>query len=171
MSYSTADDLTTLAGQGRNMVDLISRAPIFRVHCEVADSLDLGPTPFGHRRVVNLLGGTVTGPKLNGRVLPGGTDMQIMAQDGSLDVHARYTLESDAGALIQVDSRGVRHGPADVLARLAKGEDVDPSLYYFRTVMRFETAHPSTDWLSRILALARGQREKNAVRLDVYEVL
>jgi hypothetical protein len=153
------------------MADLISREPIFRVHCEVADILDLGPAPFGHRRVVNLLGGTVTGARLNGRVLPGGTDMQIMAADGSLDIHARYTLQSDAGALIQVDSKGVRHGPPDVLALLAKGEDVDPSLYYFRTVMRFETAHPSAAWLNRILALARGQREKNAVRLDVYEVL
>jgi hypothetical protein len=153
------------------MVDLVSREPIFRVHCKVADILDLGPAPFGHRRVVNLLGGTVTGAKLNGRVLPGGTDMQILAADGALDIHARYTLESDAGALIQVDSKGVRHGPPDVLARLGRGEDLESSLYYFRTVMRFETAHPSTDWLNRILALARGTREKNAVRLDVYEVL
>jgi len=153
------------------MTELVSREPIFRVHCAVADILDLGPAPFGHRRVVNLLGGTVTGAKLNGRILPGGTDMQIMAQDGALDIHARYTLESDSGALIQVDSKGVRHGSPDVLARLAKGEDVDPSLYYFRTMMRFETAHPSTDWLNRILGLARGAREKNAVRLDVYEVL
>jgi hypothetical protein len=153
------------------MTDLVSREPIFRVRCEVADILDLGPAPFGHRRVVNLLGGTVTGAKLNGRILPGGTDMQIVAKDGALDIHARYTLESDSGALIQVDSKGVRHGSPDVLARLAKGEDVDPSLYYFRTVMRFETAHPSADWLNRILGLARGAREKNAVRLDVYEVL
>lgn len=150
---------------------MISREPIFRVHCEVADILDLGPAPFGHRRVVNLLGGIVTGARLNGRILPGGTDMQIMAADGALDIHARYIIESDRGALIQVDSRGVRHGPPDVLARLAKGENVDPSLYYFRTVMRFETAHPSTDWLNHILALALGAREKNAVLLDVYKVL
>ena len=150
---------------------MLSPEPIFRVHCEVADILDLGAAPFGHRRVVNLLGGTVAGAKLNGRILPGGCDWQILAADGSADIHARYSVESDAGALIQVDSRGVRHGPPDVLARLAKGEDVDPALYYFRTVMRFETAHPSTGWLNRILALARGAREKNAVRLDVYEVL
>ena len=64
-----------------------------------------------------------------------------------------------------------KSGPPDVLARLGRGEDVDPSLYYFRTVMRFETAHPTTDWLNRILALAKGTREKNAVRLDVYKVL
>jgi hypothetical protein len=153
------------------MTELISREPIFRVHCEVADILDLGPAPFGQRRVVNLLGGTVSGAKLNGRVLPGGTDWQVMAADGALDIHARYTLQSDAGALIQVDSRGLRHGPSEVLARMARGETIDPSLYYFRTVMRFETAHPAAAWLNRILAIAMGARERNAVLLDVYEVL
>src|SRR5436305_1642004 len=123
---------------------MISPEPMFRIRCEVANILDVGAAPFGHRRVVNLLGGTVTGVKLCGRVVPGGADWQIMAADGALDIHARYTIESDAGALIQVDSRGVRNGPHDVMARLGRGEDVDPLLYYFRTVMRFETAHIST---------------------------
>lgn len=150
---------------------MISPQPIFHVRCEVANILDLGDAPFGHRRVVNLLGGTVSGAKLNGRILPGGADWQVMAKDGALDIHARYTIESDAGALIQVDSKGVRNGPPEVLARLGRGEDVDPALYYFRTVMRFESGHPSADWMNRILALARGAREKNAVKLDVYEVL
>ena len=150
---------------------MISQDPIFRIHCEVANILDLGAAPFGHRRVVNLLGGTVNGARLNGRILPGGADWQVMARDGALDIQAHYTIESDAGALIEVDSRGLRHGPPEVLARLARGEEVDPSLYYFRTVMRFATGHGSADWLNRILALAKGAREKNAVRLDVYEVL
>jgi hypothetical protein len=150
---------------------MISPEPIFSIRCEVANIVDLGPAPFGHRRVVNLLGGTVSGARLHGRIVPGGADWQIMAADGALDIHARYTIESDAGALIQVDSRGVRNGPPDVMARLGRGEDVDPALYYFRTVMRFETAHPSTVWLNRILALAKGAREKNAVKLTVYEVL
>ena len=151
--------------------EMISEQPIFTMRCELADILDLGPAPFGHRRVVNILGGPVSGARLNGRVLPGGADWQIVAADGSIDLHARYTIESDGGALVQVDSRGIRHGPPDVLARLARGEEVDPSRYYFRTVMRFETAHPATDWMNRILALAKGAREKNAVKLDVYEVL
>jgi hypothetical protein len=150
---------------------MISRAPIFTIRCELADILDLGPAPFGHRRVVNILGGSVSGEKLAGRVLAGGADWQILAADGCLDIHARYTVESDSGALIQVDSKGVRSGPPDVLARLGRGEEVDPSLYYFRTAMRFETAHPSTAWMNRILAIAKGAREKSAVRLDVYEVL
>src|ERR1044072_5514427 len=150
---------------------MISPEPVFRIRCEVANILDLGRAPFGHRRVVNLLGGTVSGAKLSGRIVPGGADWQLMAADGALDIHARYTIESEAGALIQVDSRGVRNGPPEVMARLGRGEDVDPALYYFRTVMRFETSHPSAMWLNRILALAKGAREKNAVRLEVYEVL
>ena len=150
---------------------MISPEPIFSVRCELANILDVGMAPFGHRRVVNILGGPVSGPKLSGRVLPGGADWQIVAANGCIDLHARYTLESDAGALIQVESKGMRCASPDVLARLARGEDVDPSLYYFRTVMRFETAHPTTEWMNRILAFARGAREKNAVKLDVYEVL
>jgi hypothetical protein len=150
---------------------MISPEPIFTIRCELANIVDVGAAPLGHRRVVNILGGPVSGLRLRGRVLPGGADWQIVGAGGMLDIHARYTIESDAGALIQVDSKGLRSGPPDVLARLGRGEDVDPSLYYFRTVMRFETAHPATDWLNRILALARGAREKNAVKLDVYEVI
>ena len=89
---------------------------------------------------------------------------------GNADIQARYTLETDAGARILVSSDGLRHGPPDVMAKLARGDSVDPALYYFRTLMRFETSDPSVDWLNRILALARGQREARAVRLDVYEV-
>jgi hypothetical protein len=150
---------------------MISSEPIFSIRCELADILDVGMAPFGHRRVVNILGGPVTGKRFTGRVLPGGADWQIVAADGCIDLHARYTLQSDAGALVQVESKGMRCAPPDVLERLGRGEEVDPSLYYFRTVMRFETAHPSTVWLNRILALAKGAREKNAVRLTVYEVL
>src|SRR5215212_6104431 len=145
---------------------MISPEPIFSIRCELANILDVGAAPFGHRRVVNILGGTASGPKFNGRILPGGADWQVVAADGCIDLHARYTLESNTGALVQVDSKGLRSGPPDILARLGRGEDVDPSLYYFRTAMRFESAHPTTDWMNRILALARGARENNAVRLD-----
>ena len=150
---------------------MISQQPIFRVTAELADILRFGDTPWGERRVINILGGRVEGPRLAGRILPGGADWQIIRRDGVADIQARYTIETDAGAHVLVDSEGVRHGPPDVIARVGRGEPVDPSLYYFRTVMRFETAAPDLDWLNRILALARGAREANAVKLDVYEVL
>ena len=149
---------------------MLSERPIFTIHAELANIQRLGRTPYGERRVVGILGGTVSGAKFNGRVLPGGADWQIVRGDGATDIQARYTIESESGATVMVQSDGLRHGPPDVIARLARGETVDPSLYYFRTVMRFETADPALDWLNRILALARGQREANAVRLDVFEV-
>jgi Protein of unknown function (DUF3237) len=149
---------------------MISQAPIFAIHAELADIRQFGTTPYGERRVVDILGGRVTGPRLNGRILPG-ADWQIVRPDGVTDVRARYAIEADSGARILVTSDGLRHGPAEVLAALARGEPVDPARYYFRTVMRFETADPAFAWLNRILALATGARERFAVRLDVYEVV
>jgi hypothetical protein len=151
-------------------MNLISTEPILRIHAELADIQQFGKTPIGERRVINILGGNVAG-RVKGRILPGGADWQFIRGDGAAHVEARYTIQSDSGALVLVNSEGIRHGPPEVLARLMTGETVDPTLYYFRTAMRFETGDKDLDWLNRVLAVARGQREKNAVRLDVYEVL
>jgi hypothetical protein len=149
---------------------MLSAAPIFTIHAELDDIMNLGRTPYGERRIIGILGGSVRGARLSGRVLPGGADWQIIRSDGVADISARYTIETDAGARILVSSEGLRHGPPAVMARLAQGDSVDPALYYFRTVLRFETADPAVDWLNRILALARGRREARSVRLDVHEV-
>ena|SRR5579872_7033675 len=152
------------------MAAMLGKEPIFTIHAELEAIVSLGRTPYGERRVVGILGGTVRGLKLTGRIVPGGTDWQIVRTDGAADIQARYVIETDAGARVLVKSDGLRHGPPAVLEKLSRGESVDPALYYFRTVMRFETSDPATDWLNRILALARGQREARSVRLDVYEV-
>jgi len=149
----------------------LSPAPIFTIHAELADILQLGETPAGERRIINILGGRVEGARLKGQILPGGADWQLIRADGMADIQARYTIRSDDGALILVSSEGLRHGPPEVMARLARGETVDPALYYFRTLMRFETAAPGLSWMNRILAIAHGARLPNAVTLDVYEVL
>ena len=149
---------------------MLSSQPMFTISAELDAIRSIGRTPYGERRIINILGGSVSGPRLTGRILPGGADWQIIRGDGAADIKARYTIESDAGALIMVSSDGLRHGPPDVMASLARGDNVDPRLYYFRTIMRFETADPAVDWLNRILGLARGQREARSVRLDVYEV-
>jgi hypothetical protein len=149
---------------------MLGKQPIFTIFAELEGITSLGRTPYGERRVIGILGGSVRGPKLNGRILPGGADWQIIRTDGTADIKARYIIETDDGAHIMVTSEGLRHGPPEVMERLARGDNVDPAHYYFRTVMRFETSNPKVDWLNRILALARGQREARAVRLDVYEV-
>lgn len=149
---------------------MLSAQPIFRIEAELGEIQRFGNTPYGERRVIDIVGGRVDGPRLSGRVLPG-ADFQIIRTDGVTDIQARYGIETDAGGLILVSSDGLRHGPAEVLAAIARGELVSPELYYFRTVMRFETSDSASDWLNRIIALATGTREQRAVRLDVYEVL
>jgi hypothetical protein len=150
---------------------LLSEKPILLIHCQLENILKFGTTPYGERRIINILGGTVEGPKINGRILPGGADWQIVRNDGVVDLRARYTVETDTGGLVLVNSEGLRHGPREVMERLARDQTVDPSLYYFRAFMRFETADPAASWLNRILTVGYGSRENKAVRLAVHEVL
>jgi hypothetical protein len=150
---------------------MISQKPIFQISAQVANLLQVGRTPYGERRMVAILGGSVRGEKLNGHILPGGCDWQIVRSDDAVDIAANYVIESREGARILVASDGLRYGPPDVMAKMAAAEPVSPDLYYFRTVMRFETSDPGLDWLNRILAIARGVRQPNAVDLDVYQVL
>ena len=150
---------------------MLNAEPIFTVDAELEAIIDLGRSPYGGRRFVGIRGGNVSGPRLKGRILPGGGDWQIIRGDGAADISARYIVEADNGARIRVESDGLRHGPPEVLEKLMRGEQVDPALYYFRTAMRFETADRKFDWLNRILAIARGAREARRVKLDVFEVL
>jgi hypothetical protein len=150
---------------------MLAFRPLLQAHVEVAEIVTLGRTPLGERRVVNILGGWFRGERLSGRVRPGGADWQTVGDDGAARLDARYTLETDSGALVQVRSQGLRHGPSDVLARLAAGEAVDPAHYYFRTVLRFETGAPDLDWLNRVIAIARGARLPKAVELHAFELL
>lgn len=149
---------------------MLSSQPIFHVHADLGEITEAGTTPYGGRRVIEILGGRVEG-RLNGRIMTGGADWQIIRSDGVADIQARYVIEADGGGRVLVTSSGLRHGPAEVLAAIARGEKVDPASYYFRTVMRFETAEPPLDWLNRIIAIATGERERLAVKLDVFEVL
>jgi hypothetical protein len=133
--------------------------------------LDLGDVRQGDRRIVPLTGGTFAGPELNGKLLPGASaDWQIVLPDGTTFADVRYTLQTDAGALIYVRSRGVRHGPAEVLARLGRGEDVDAGEYTFRTATRIETADPELDWLNTGVFISVGGRQPGGVIYETYLV-
>jgi hypothetical protein len=149
---------------------MLSAQPIFTVEAELGPVTSLGQGALGERRMIGILGGTVHGRKLTGHVLPGGADWQIVRADGVTDISARYVIEAEGGARILVASDGLRHGPPEVLERLMRGEAVDPALYYFRTVMRFDTGEAKLAWLNRIIALARGERQARSVKLDVFEV-
>ncbi|MFH1490367.1 MAG: DUF3237 domain-containing protein [Pseudomonadota bacterium] len=138
---------------------------------EIEAPLELGKAQYGVRRIINIKGGVFSGPKMSGRVLPGGADWQIIRNDGITEVEARYTLETHDGALIFITNRGLRHGPKEVMERLAAGEAVDPQEYYFRTVPFFETGAPAYKWLNGIVSVAVGQRLADEVILSFYEVM
>jgi len=131
---------------------------------------ELGDSPLGRRRIIPITGGTFRGERLSGRVLPGGADWQVIRSDGVAELDARYTLETEDKALIYVRNFGYRHGPAEVIKRLAAGEPVDPALYYMRTTPRFETGAERYQWLNRIICVGTGARRASAVELDFYEV-
>jgi len=141
-----------------------------QVRCEVGALVSLGSAKYGERRYVPLLGGTVSGPELNGRIVEGGVDWQVQRGDGALDIAAHYVIRADDGSLIEVQSDGMRHGPAEVMARLARGDAVAPDEYFFRTLMRFQTGAPAWLHLNKVMALAVGQRQASLVLLDVYRI-
>ncbi len=144
--------------------------PFTQVHCQVGALVSLGMGPHGERRYVPLGGGTVRGPGLNGTLVEGGVDWQVNRHDGALDIAAHYVIRADDGALIEVRSDGVRHGPPEVMAALARGEALPRDAYYFRTVVRLTTGAPQWAHLNRLLFIAVGQREAGVVKLDFYQL-
>ena len=142
----------------------------FQVTADIGVPLDLGMTPHGRRRIIAVNGGRFEGPKLRGRVLPGGADWQILRADGSAELDARYTLETDSGALIYVSNRGLRHGPPEVLQRLNAGENVDPGSYYFRTVASFETGAAELQWLTQSIFLGVAERYREQVIIRFWRL-
>jgi hypothetical protein len=138
---------------------------------DVGEIVTMGPGPLGERRIVAILGGKFEGPLMRGTVLPGGNDWQIVRDDGVLDVDARYALREERGGAIRVVSQGYRHGPPDVLAALGRGEEVDSSKYFFRSVLRFETGAPELAFLNKTIAIAKAQRKARQVLLTAYTLL
>jgi hypothetical protein len=145
-----------------------SLEPLMVLSVQVAPPIGITVGPPLGRRFIPIIGGEVSG-RYSGVVLAGGGDWQTIGADGQMEISAHYILDL-AGATVEVRSDGLRHGPPEVLAALARGEAVDPSLYYFRTAMRFQTASPHLSRLNAILAVARGERLASTVRLTVLEV-
>jgi hypothetical protein len=146
--------------------------PLMTLQVVVSPPQKVGAVPHGARVIAPIAGGTFEGPRLRGKVLPGGGgDWTLLRSDGVLELDLRVTLETDDGALIYMTSFGLRHGPPEILAAIARGETVDPSTYYFRTTPRFETSAPSYAFLNRVIAIASGDRRASGPTYTIEEVL
>ena len=144
---------------------------VYRLEAVLGEPLDFGDVSQGRRRIVPLTGGTFAGPELNGKLLPGtSADWQILLADGAALGDIRYTLQTDDGALLYVQSRGVRHGSPKVLERLGRGEDVDASEYTFRTSTQIETASRELAWLNKGVFVGVGGRHAGRVIYETYLV-
>ena len=143
----------------------------FAIKAKVGPVQDLGQTARGHRRIIDIVGGEVAGPRLDGEILPGGADWQIVRLDGTIEVVARYTIRSTSGAMIYVQNEGLRVASPEILARMSKGELVPFDSYHFRTAPRFETADPSLKWLERATFVGVAARTPDRIAIGFHEVL
>ncbi len=137
---------------------------------ELSRPHEMGECPSGTRRIIPIVGGQASGPLLNGRILPVGADWQTVQANDVAQLDARYAIETDDGAVIEVISQGIRHAPPEVAARIAAGENVPLSEYYMRTAIRLESGHPDYDWVSRAMFMATGGKVGATVRLAVYRM-
>jgi hypothetical protein len=144
---------------------------VYRLEAALGAPLDVGDVASGRRRIVPLVEGTFTGPDLNGALVPGASaDWQIIQEDGTAIGDIRYTLQTDRGDLLYVQSRSVRHGTPEVLARLGRGEEVDASEYTFRTSTQVETATGDLDWLNKGVFISVAGRQPGGVIYETYLV-
>lgn len=149
---------------------MIKLAHVADLIVNVGNPIEIGETPAGTRRMIPIVGGKVSG-RIQGHILHGGADYQILRRDGVTELQARYVIECENGSKIYVENNGLRHGPAEAMERLRRGEPVDPKLIYFRAVPRFETADKNYLWLTRNVFLCDGIRRPNLVELAFYQVL
>ena len=154
--------------------DALATPPLtlaMRLRVLIGTPQELGTVDGVRKRVIPITGGSVDGPHLTGKILPGGADWQSIRPDGTADILARYSIEASDGAILSIVNPGYRHGPAPVLGRIAAGEIVDPALYYFRTTPRFEVASDGPHaWLGRTVFLCTAARYRDHVRLDIFAV-
>jgi hypothetical protein len=151
---------------------MIQTRHLFTIKAEVPRIDDLGLTPYGHRRIASVTGGHFQGDRLRGTVQPSpGGDWLLLRSDAVLMLDVRITLKTEDDQLIYMSYKGMRHGPAEVIERLNRGEAVDPSTYYVRSTPLFETASPKYQWLNKLMAVASGRREASGPTYEVFELL
>jgi hypothetical protein len=144
---------------------------VFTITAHIGGATSAGDIGTGVRRIIPIVGGEVKGKDVNGKVCPFGADFQIIRPNQLIELEAKYAIETDDGAVIYVENKGIRFGPADLVTRLNRGETVDPKLIYFRTVPKFETGSEKYRWLMESLFIGSAARHADRVVIDVHQVL
>ena len=144
---------------------------VFTITAHIGPVTTAGDIGHGVRRIIPIIGGEVRGPNVNGKVLAFGADFQIVRPNELIDLEAKYAFETDDGATVYVENRGIRFGPVELLQRLKRGEAVDPKLIYFRTVPKFETGHEKYRWLMEHIFVGSAARHADRVVIDVHQVV
>jgi hypothetical protein len=144
---------------------------VFTITARIGEVVSAGETGHGVRRIIPILGGEVRGPDINGRVCPFGADFQVIRPSELIELEAKYAFETDDGAIVYVENKGIRFGPVDLLQKLKRGEPVDPKLIYCRTIPRFETGHDKYRWLMEHIFVGSAARHADRVVIDVHRVL
>lgn len=145
---------------------------VYEATGDLEPPVSIGTTYDGTRRIIPIVGGgRVEGPRIKGKLIGNAADWQLTRPDGVTVADAIYALETDDGVIIQIRNRGLRHGPPEVMARLAAGEEVDPSAYYFRTVPEFIAPEGPYDWMNRSIFICSGARYPLGIKLWVWRVL
>jgi len=137
---------------------------------DLAPIVEMGTGRGGKRRIIPIVGGQVSGPSFTGEILNIGADWQTVFDSGLAELDTRYAFRTDDGAVIEIRNFGHRHGPGDVMSRVAAGEDVDPGAYYMRTHARLETGHPDYQWVNNTLFVGVGGRLRSSVKLALYAI-
>lgn len=137
---------------------------------ELGPLRELGAGRAGQRRIIPIIGGTVSGPSLRGSILNVGADWQTIFGDGLAELDTRYAMQTHDGAVIEIVNYGYRHGPPEVLDAIARGEEVSPDTYYMRTHARLETGDPRYAWVNKTLFVGVGARLKSAVRIKLFAI-
>jgi len=153
------------------MIPQLSTRYVFTITARIGEVTSAGEIGTGVRRIIPIIGGEVKGEKINGKVLPFGADFQIIRPNELIELEAKYAFETDDGAVVYVENKGLRFGPIDLLQKLKRGEPVDPKLIYFRNVPKFETGAEKYRWLMENLFIGYAARHADRVVIDVHQVL
>jgi hypothetical protein len=145
---------------GAMMLDTPNCVFVYEAIVDIAEVQSLGQSQLGQRFIVNILGGEFKGPRLQGKVLAGGADRQLLRPDGIKELDALYEMQTDDGTVITVHNQVIIDMPS-------------PDQRYARSVVKFRAPAGSYEWLNKRVFVGNLESQKparEAVKIRVFQV-